>query len=186
MSSTLNRANTDLLSHASIDLLLQHRIKVIEDLLEAVLREECGQELVDLLQQLRAMCSPEGQAPTVPQTEVLKVVEKLELEEAVRAARAFALYFQLINTVEQHYEQEDSIVRTHSPGQLMVSSEAVLKSSPQPETALSSANPLHFADSRSGPKERLESSLYEGSGSSSKHAGTFAWLFPKLLLSKCC
>jgi phosphoenolpyruvate carboxylase len=180
MSSTLNRVDSDLLPHAGIDLLLQHRIKVIEDLLESVLREECGQELVDLLQQLRAMCSPEGQAPTIPQTEVLKVVEKLELEEAVRAARAFALYFQLINTVEQHYEQEDSIVRTHSPGQLMVSSEAVLKSSPQPETALSSANPLHFADSRSGPKERLESSLYEGSGSSSKHAGTFAWLFPKL------
>jgi phosphoenolpyruvate carboxylase len=181
MSSTLNRVDSDLLPHAGIDLLLQHRIKVIEDLLESVLREECGQELVDLLQQLRAMCSPEGQAPTVPQTEVLKVVEKLELEEAVRAARAFALYFQLINTVEQHYEQEDSIVRTHSPGQLMVSSSAVLQASPQPETALSTANPLHFADSRSGPKERLESSLYEGSGSSSsKHAGTFAWLFPKL------
>jgi phosphoenolpyruvate carboxylase len=178
MSSTLNRANTDLLSHASIDLLLQHRIKVIEDLLEAVLREECGQELVDLLQQLRAMCSPEGQAPTIPQTEVLKVVEKLELEEAVRAARAFALYFQLINTVEQHYEQEDSIIRTHSPGQLMVSSE-VLKSAPRPETALSGANPIHFADSRSGQKERMESSLYDGAGGG-QNAGTFSWLFPKL------
>jgi phosphoenolpyruvate carboxylase len=179
MSSTLNRANTDLLSHASIDLLLQHRIRVIEDLLEAVLREECGQELVDLLQQLRAMCSPEGQAPTIPQTEVLKVVEKLALEEAVRAARAFALYFQLINTVEQHYEQEDSIVRTHSPGQLMVSSDHVLKSAPQPEAALSGANAIHFADSRSGPKERLESSLYDGA-STSKNVGTFSWLFPKL------
>jgi phosphoenolpyruvate carboxylase len=180
MSSTLNRTNSDLLSHAGIDLLLQHRIKVIEDLLEAVLREECGQELVDLLQQLRAMCSPEGQAPTIPQTEVLKVVEKLELEEAVRAARAFALYFQLINTVEQHYEQEDSIVRTHSPGQLMVDSDRVLSRSPQPETALGTSNPLHFADSRSGPKERLESSLYDGTNSNSKNAGTFSWLFPKL------
>ncbi|WP_404784372.1 phosphoenolpyruvate carboxylase [Altericista sp. CCNU0014] len=180
MSSTLNRANRDLLSHASIDLLLQHRIKVIEDLLEAVLREECGQELVDLLQQLRAMCSPEGQAPTIPQTEVLKVVEKLALEEAVRAARAFALYFQLINTVEQHYEQEDSIIRTHSPGQPLEDSSHILKERPRPESSLSGANALHFADSRSGQKERLESSLYDRQASSGKNAGTFSSLFPKL------
>jgi phosphoenolpyruvate carboxylase len=179
MSSTLNRANPDLKSHAGIDLLLQHRIKVIEDLLESVLREECGQELVDLLQQLRAMCSPEGQAPTIPQTEVLKVVEKLALEEAVRAARAFALYFQLINTVEQHYEQEDSIIRTHSPGQLSEESSHVLKERPQPESSLIEANPLHFADSRSGHKERLETSLYDRS-SPGKNAGTFSLLFPKL------
>jgi phosphoenolpyruvate carboxylase len=180
MSSTQNRSNTELISHSSIDLLLQHRLKVVEELLEAVLREECGQELVDLLQQLRAMCSPEGQAPTIPQTEVLKVVEKLELEEAVRAARAFALYFQLINTVEQHYEQEDSIVRTHSPGRLSeVSDRSFLHVAPQPEAALGGASALHFADSRSGHKERLESSLYEGV-SSEKNSGTFSWLFPRL------
>jgi phosphoenolpyruvate carboxylase len=178
MSSILNRPMTELPSHASIDLLLQHRLKVIEDLLEAVLREECGQELVDLLQQLRAMCSPEGQS--IPKAEVLKVVEKLELEEAVRAARAFALYFQLINTVEQHYEQEESIVRTHSPGRSNENSKnTVLDHSPKPEAALSNANASHFADSRSGHKERLESSLYEGA-SSSKNIGTFSWLFPQI------
>lgn len=169
---------TELPSHVSIDSLLQHRLNVIEDLLEALLREECGQELVDLLQQLRAMCSPEGQS--IPQTEVLKVVEKLELEEAVRAARAFALYFQLINTVEQHYEQEESIVRTHSPGRSNENSKnTILDKSPKPEAALSNANASHFADSRSGPKERLESSLYEGV-SSSKNVGTFSWLFPQI------
>ncbi|MGB8702662.1 MAG: phosphoenolpyruvate carboxylase [Thermosynechococcaceae cyanobacterium] len=179
MSSTLNRSTTELPSHASIDLLLQHRLKVIEDLLEAVLRQECGQELVDLLQQLRAMCSPEGQAPTIPQTEVLKVVEKLELDEAVRAARAFALYFQLINTVEQHYEQEDSIIRTHGPVRYSESAKR-LDAPPQPEVALHGAAPtLYFADSRSGHKERLESSLYEISPTG-KQVGTFSWLFPRL------
>jgi phosphoenolpyruvate carboxylase len=182
MSSTLNRSNTELFSPASVDLLLQLRLKVIEDLLEAVLREECGQELVDLLQQLRAMCSPEGQAPSVPQAEVLKIVEKLKLEEAVRAARAFALYFQLINTVEQHYEQEDSIVRTHSPERFGAVSTR-LDSAPQSETTLNATHPsnsLHYADSRSGHKERLESSLYEVSPANDKHVGTFSWLFPRL------
>ncbi|MCG9893511.1 MAG: phosphoenolpyruvate carboxylase [Thermosynechococcaceae cyanobacterium MS004] len=182
MSPTLNRSNTELFATDSVDSLLQHRLKVIEDLLEAVLREECGQELVDLLQQLRAMCSPEGQAPSVPQTEVLKIVEKLKLEETVRAARAFALYFQLINTVEQHYEQEDSIVRTHRPeGYGAVPSR--LHSAPKPETALSGAHApqsLHFADSRSGQKERIESSLYDVSPANDKHVGTFSWLFPRL------
>jgi phosphoenolpyruvate carboxylase len=182
MSSTLNRSNTELFSPESVDSLLQHRLSVIEDLLEAVLREECGQELVDLLQQLRAMCSPEGQAPTIPQMEVLKIVEKLKLEEAVRAARAFALYFQLINTVEQHYEQEDSIVRTHSPERFSgAAPHHNVASSPEAvRNGTHSSHALPYADSRSGHTERLESSLYELSPASDKHVGTFSWLFPRL------
>jgi phosphoenolpyruvate carboxylase len=184
MSPTLNRSNTELSSPNSVDSLLQHRLSVIEDLLEAVLREECGQALVDLLQQLRAMCSPEGQAPSIPQAEVLKIVEKLKLEEAVRAARAFALYFQLINTVEQHYEQEDSIIRTHSPERFGGgTAPSRLDAAPQAEAAFNGTHltpSLHYADSRSGQKERLESSLYEVSPANDKHVGTFAWLFPRL------
>lgn len=86
---------------------LRFRRKLVEDLLESVLLEECGQELVDLLRQLRLMCSPEGQAPEYPAQEVLKVVESLDLPQAITAARAFALYFQLINIVEQQHEQEE-------------------------------------------------------------------------------
>ncbi len=86
---------------------LRFRRKLVEDLLESVLKEECGQELVDLLRQLRSMCSPEGQAPEYPAQEVLKVVESLDLPKAITAARAFALYFQLINIVEQQHEQEE-------------------------------------------------------------------------------
>jgi phosphoenolpyruvate carboxylase len=86
---------------------LRFRRKLVEDLLESVLQEECGQELVDLLRQLRSMCSPEGQAPEYPAQEVLKVVESLDLPKAITAARAFALYFQLINIVEQQHEQEE-------------------------------------------------------------------------------
>jgi hypothetical protein len=86
---------------------LRYRLKLVEDLWESVLLRESGQELVDLLRQLRAMCSPEGQAPEYPAQEVLKVVESLDLQQATTAARAFALFFQLINIVEQdHFVKE--------------------------------------------------------------------------------
>lgn len=98
-------AKDDLSPTSATDLFLRHRLKVVEELWEFVLHQECGQQLVDLLRQLRDMCSPEGQVPEAVESTALTVIEKLDLNEAIRAARAFALYFQLINIVEQHYEQ---------------------------------------------------------------------------------
>ncbi|MDE5068363.1 MAG: phosphoenolpyruvate carboxylase [Trichodesmium sp. St4_bin8_1] len=88
------------------DLFLHNRIKIVENLWESVLRQECGQELVDILQKMRSGHSPEGQASDFLGSEIEQLIEKLELKDAIRAARAFALYFQLINIVEQHYEQK--------------------------------------------------------------------------------
>lgn len=68
---------------------------------------ECGESLVKILQQLRSACSPEGQTAVLDNAAVLNLIEQLDLNAAIRAARAFALYFQLINIVEQHYEQRD-------------------------------------------------------------------------------
>ncbi|MCU0527381.1 MAG: phosphoenolpyruvate carboxylase [Elainella sp. Prado103] len=87
------------------DLFLRHRLRIVEDLWESVLQQECGQTLVDLLRQLRSIHSTETEATEADETDVLRVIENLDLNEAIRAARAFALYFQLINIVEQHYEQ---------------------------------------------------------------------------------
>ncbi|MEB3357527.1 MAG: phosphoenolpyruvate carboxylase [Synechococcales bacterium] len=87
------------------DLFLRHRLKIVEDLWESVLVQECGQEFIDLLKQLLAICLPEGQASKSESNKAVEVVESLDLNEAIRATRAFALYFQLINIVEQHYEQ---------------------------------------------------------------------------------
>jgi phosphoenolpyruvate carboxylase len=145
----------------------------MEDLLETILQEECGQELVNLLRQFRSICSPEGQAPSFPEAEVLKLAEKLDLDEAIRAARAFALYFQLINIVEQHYEQRESISRTHSEPQQPYSARY--------DYGISQDFPVqtNSMDSRSGPAERLESSLY-GFGPLERNLGSFRWLFPKL------
>ncbi len=97
----------DLMVTSPPNLLLHYRLKVIEDLWERVLRDACGQDLVNLLKQLREMCSPEGMAVEPLSGQVHQLVEKLDLNDAIRAARAFALYFQLINIVEQHYEQRE-------------------------------------------------------------------------------
>lgn len=157
------------------DLFLRHRLKIIEDLWEAVLQQECGQELVDLLNRLRDMCSPEGQAPTSIESEVLKVIEKLDLNEAIRAARAFALYFQLINIVEQHYEQRDQ-QQQYRAGRDTASSTAIAQHKTAP--TLVEAN-----GESSTPSGRLEADLLEKSlqdPEARKEMGTFHWLFPKL------
>jgi phosphoenolpyruvate carboxylase len=96
---------SDLLMQQGTSYLLRKHLKLVEDLWELVLSQDCGQELVNLLTQLRAICSPEGQADSVAGSSALQVVENLDLTQAINATRAFALYFQLINIVEQHYEQ---------------------------------------------------------------------------------
>ncbi|MCS7031583.1 MAG: phosphoenolpyruvate carboxylase [Gloeomargarita sp. SKYG116] len=80
-------------------------LSLVESLLESVLQEEGGQHLVDLLRQLQAVCRLEGKAQSVATAEAAALVERLDLNAAIRATRAFALYFQLINIVEQYHEQ---------------------------------------------------------------------------------
>lgn len=94
------------------EVLLRHRLKVVEKLWESVLEQECGEKLVNLLKSMRSMSSPEGQAPTnlikldeKIGSEDRELIENLDFSEAIRATRGFALYFQLINIVEQHYTQ---------------------------------------------------------------------------------
>ncbi len=107
MSSVIQSSSSELNTVSTSELFLRHRLKLVEDIWESVLKSECGQKLVDLLKQLRSMCSPEGKTAEITHSSVHELIEKLELNEALRASRAFALYFQLINIVEQHYEQKD-------------------------------------------------------------------------------
>ncbi len=87
---------------------LRHRLTTVESIWESVLETECGADLVSLLKNIRRMCAPDGQAdPALDNANALQLIEQLSLEDAIRMARAFALYFQLINIVEQHYEQQD-------------------------------------------------------------------------------
>ncbi|MBD1846414.1 phosphoenolpyruvate carboxylase [Cyanobacteria bacterium FACHB-63] len=167
-SASITTATSEDVTTLMSDLFLRHRLKIVEDLWESVLRQECGQELVDLLNQLRQMCSPEGQATTFTGSEVLQVVEKLDLNEAIRAARAFALYFQLINIVEQHYEQRDQQL------QYRMAREGHAQPDPKHERR------AYATEEDAGRPEAdfLERSLHESA--SRREIGTFHWLFPRL------
>ncbi|WP_017326688.1 phosphoenolpyruvate carboxylase [Synechococcus sp. PCC 7336] len=111
--SDIDLKDTPAPTFVSDDPLLAQRLSLIEELWESVLQQECGPQLVALLKQLRLMCSPEGQALEYPAAEVLEIVEHLDLKEAIQAVRAFALFFQLINIIEQRY---DKAVRAEREG----------------------------------------------------------------------
>jgi len=104
---TNHKEEEELSIYSNSELLLRHRLKLVENLWELVLTNECGQHLVDLLDQLKSACSPEGQTSETPKQSVSKWIEQLELDDAIKSVRALALYFQLINIVEQHYEQRN-------------------------------------------------------------------------------
>ena len=152
-------------------LLLHHRQKLIEDLWKSVLRSECGQEMLDLLQKMRSLSSDEGQVTeTFPQSTVPQLIEKLSLNDAIGAARAFALYFQLTNIVEQHYEsreQKQARRITHK----LSSSNHNGNGSKADKTAKTITQPQI---------EQLEDIWVEPTISSSNQAGLFHWLFPYL------
>ncbi|MEO1068949.1 MAG: phosphoenolpyruvate carboxylase, partial [Cyanobacteria bacterium J06638_6] len=164
------------------DLLLRHRLRVIEDLWENVLEHACGPELLKLLQQLRQMCSPDGQAPTAAEARVkavVEVVEALDLEDAIRASRAFALYFQLINIVEQHYEQRGQQQQYRAAYE---SSELAQRAEQGPFAGMPRGrNDTNSPEPQSTlfQADLLTRSIADPHGSR-KEAGTFHWLFPTL------
>jgi phosphoenolpyruvate carboxylase len=88
---------------------LHHRLRFMEELLDQVLLETCGQDIVNLLRQLRHHYDYD-QYPSAA------IVEGLDLGKAITASRAFALYFQLINIIEQQNEQEEALDATKKIG----------------------------------------------------------------------
>ncbi len=175
MSSLLQVSASEVNQLSKSHLLLRKRLKLIDQLWESVLRSEYGQEMVDLLQKMRQVSSPEGQAQDLPQSSVPQVIESLRIEDAIQAARAFALYFQLINIVEQHYEQqEQKVARKSKPiseQQAKIEETEFKTFKEQQETSTAVDNSL-------GAKN-LEESWIEQNNNFSK-AGTFQWLFPYL------
>ena len=167
MSSVIQSsiANSEEINVVDSDhLLLRHRQKLIEDLWESVLLSECGQEMLDLLQKMRSLSSAEGQVTeTFPQSTVPQLIEKLSLNDAIQAARAFALYFQLTNIVEQHYESRE---------------QKLARRATQVAKVADKHNSKAIATDSNG--EGLANNWIEPSISSSNKAGLFHWLFPYL------
>ncbi len=164
---------------SAYDLRVQHRIKMVEEIWETVLFNECGQELLALLQQLRRLCSEEGQAPAARAASVqtvVQVVEDLKLEDAIRVARAFALYFQLINSVEQHYEQQGQ-QRQYRVAYDEVEPAAAISgvSALRPQYSSESVTPTQIPATNGN--DRFNFNDLPGN---SHDAGTFHWLLPAL------
>jgi phosphoenolpyruvate carboxylase len=165
MHSLAHLFKPDLMVTSTLNLSLHYRLKVIEDLWERVLRDACGQDLVNLLDRLREMCSPEGMAVENLSGQVHQLIEKLDLNDAIRAARAFALYFQLINIVEQHYEQREQKLALKLSLHYSQIKPSATSNTPEASGALGS--------------ELLEKN-WQASSEPPKDRGTFAALFPLL------
>ena len=168
---------------ATQEWLLRHRLKRVEETWAAVLEDECGPKLVALLTRLRQLCTPDGQANATDDSLVLQLIAELELSDAIKMARAFALYFQLINIVEQHYEQ-----RGQQQQYRAASEDAAIASAEPPEAANVTANVKEHssqvktenaaAQNGFNGQSILEESL--NSAESTRDIGTFYWLFPTL------
>jgi phosphoenolpyruvate carboxylase len=165
MSPLVQPSEANVIVASTSSILLRHRLKMVESLWEQVLREACGQDLVEQLERLHQMCSAEGQAIEISPGEIHKTVETLDLKDAIRAARAFALYFQLINIVEQHYEQRDRKLALRYHRQQTIER----TNAPEPATT-------HAIGATSLERNWQAS----GGNESNSHRGTFAALFPML------
>ena len=97
-SSQLDKNNKmDLISNN--DPLHKNRL-LIEDLWEAVLREECPEDQAEILIQLKEL-SYSKQIDRVSsknfKNDIVDIINSMDLAESIAAARAFSLYIQLVN-----------------------------------------------------------------------------------------
>ncbi|WP_242036131.1 phosphoenolpyruvate carboxylase [Cyanobium sp. FACHB-13342] len=94
--------------------LLGERLELVEDLWETVLRSECPPEQAERLLRLKRLSDPtEGDASGTGDANgadataaIVQLIREMDLAEAIAAARAFSLYFQLVNILEQHIEED--------------------------------------------------------------------------------
>ncbi len=95
--------------------LLQHRLKLVEDLWQTVLRSECPPEQTERLLRLKELSDPIA-LEEADLNAIVLLIREMDLAEAISAARAFSLYFQLVNILEQRIE-EDSYLESINKGQ---------------------------------------------------------------------
>ena len=75
-----------------------------------VLREECPDDQAERLIQLKELSYSkqiDGESSKTFKNEIADIVNSMDLAESIAAARAFSLYFQLVNILEQRVEEDD-------------------------------------------------------------------------------
>ena len=91
--------------------LLGERLELVEDLWQTVLRSECPPQQAERLLRMKELSAGiEGGAPDAESeaatAAIVQLIRDMDLAEAIAAARAFSLYFQLVNILEQHIEED--------------------------------------------------------------------------------
>ena len=101
--------------------LLGERLELVEDLWQTVLRSECPPPQAERLLRMKELSSTmDGGEPELATAEIVQLIRDMDLAEAIAAARAFSLYFQLVNILEQHIEEDSYLasLRAHHPEDL--------------------------------------------------------------------
>ncbi|MFM7169941.1 MAG: phosphoenolpyruvate carboxylase, partial [Cyanobium sp.] len=98
---------------------LVERLELVEELWLSVLHSECPPGQLERLIRLKDLCgrfdpqedsgrnTPSGAG--VNSEAIDRVIREMDLADGIAAARAFSLYFQLINILEQHIEENTYI-----------------------------------------------------------------------------
>ena len=105
--------------------LLGDRLELVEDLWQTVLRSECPAPQAERLLRMKELSNRiDGGAPdqaSEAATEgIVQLIRDMDLSEAIAAARSFSLYFQLVNILEQHIEEDSYLasLRAHHTEEL--------------------------------------------------------------------
>ena len=96
--------------------LLDERLELVEDLWQTVLRSECPPQQAERLLRMKELSAAvEAGAAEQATAEIVQLIRGMDLAEAIAAARAFSLYFQLVNILEQHIEEDSYLasLRAH-------------------------------------------------------------------------
>ena len=83
--------------------------ELIEELWESVLKAECPEEHANRLIKLKHLSyidNPNISHQKTLKNEIASIVNSMDLAESIEAARAFSLYFQLVNILEQRVEED--------------------------------------------------------------------------------
>ena len=97
--------------------LLQQRLELVEDLWQTVLKSECPPDQTERLLRLKQLSDPGKSNKDNSSQAIVQLITEMDLAEAISAARAFSLYFQLVNILEQRIE-EDSYLESMKKGKL--------------------------------------------------------------------
>ena len=102
------------LKHNNLDVIENNGLSktnrvLIEELWEAVLRNECPDEHANRLIKLKQLSHSNLNSNITSKTfknEIVDIINDMDLAESISAARAFSLYFQLVNILEQRVEED--------------------------------------------------------------------------------